>query len=615
LAFQRKGLSIHFFITVYLLKKIRKQLVMLLLSGVVLLLHAFATQPDQVAVRVRERYVWQLATLQQTLKEFRHNIAVGDTAEWKAGLLHCRKAYKRAEIIIAYQYPLIAKRLNGPALMEAEITNPNESVMPTGFQVIEEALFEEEPLVQQGKLLKQVDHVIAYTSLLQKQVDQVVITGAALYDALKLNLCTMASLGLSGFDTPMLLSALDEAGITLEETANLLEAAGENNIQLLQAIARCKAQLQAPGNTFVNFDRSRFLSQYWKPLLQALYRQQLSRKLPFIQQRRAIRTDVPDFLERNAFDPYFFAPDGTRPASRELIALGKALFSEPALSASGRSCAACHKPELAFTDGLKLNHSLQRDEQLQRNTPTVINAALQPVLFADARVAYLEEQAHDVIFNEREMDGNMEHTIKVLSASAAYKELFGRAFPGEKDKMTQERIIIALAAFERSMVRLDAPFDRFMRGDSLAMTLQQQKGFNLFMGKAKCGTCHFMPLFNGAVPPFYDRQDTEIIGVPATAHVLHPALDGDLGVYQLFRFPVKKGAFKTPTLRNAARTAPYMHNGVYPTLEEVIEFYDKGGGTGLGIAMKQQTLPSGSLQLTHDEKAALVAFIQTLSDE
>jgi cytochrome c peroxidase len=600
-----------------MMKRTKKKQASLLLLVVVIVifLHSFTAQPTSVTLKIRERYDLQLTGLKQSLQDFKKDILADNISLWTSDLLHCRKAYKKAEIIIAYRYPLIAKRLNGPALMEAEITNPNESMMPTGFQVIETLLFEKDVRQGKGKLLKQVDHIIAYVGILQNQADQLSMGRSELYDAVKLNLCTMASLGLSGFDTPLLLSALDEAKITLEESTGLLAAAGENSKEIQQNINQCLQLLNGQQMTFDNFDRSHFLVKGWRPLVQALYRQQQVRQIPFITQRRAIRTDVASFLETNAFDPYFFAPDTIQRAGIELIALGKALFAEPALSASGRSCAGCHKPELAFTDGLKLNHSLQSDEQLQRNTPTIINAALQPVLFADARVNYLEEQAHDVILNKKEMDGRPDEAIKALSSSARYRQLFIKAFPEQRGKIDQANIIAALVAFERSLIRLNAPFDRFMRGDSLAMTAQQQQGFNLFMGKAKCGTCHFMPLFNGAVPPFYDRQDAEIIGVPSALNAMNPELDSDLGVYQLFRFPIKKGAFKTPTLRNVAQTAPYMHNGLYPTLEEVIDFYDKGGGAGLGIAMEQQTLSQDKLLLTPQEKTALVAFLKALSDQ
>jgi cytochrome c peroxidase len=600
-----------------MMKRIKIKQASLLLSVVVIVIffHSFTVQPLSVTQKIKEYYGLQLTALKQSLLDFRKDVVADNATRWTSDLLHCRKVYKKAEIIIAYQYPLIAKRLNGPAVMEAEITNPNESVIPTGFQVIEELLFDGDVRQGKGKLLKQIDYIIAYVGILQNQVDQLSMGRSELYDAIKLNLCTMASLGLSGFDSPLLLSALDEGKTTLEESAGLLTVAGENSKEIQQNINQCLQLLNGQQTTFDNFDRSHFLVKGWRPLVQALYEQQQARKIPFVPQRKAIRNDVAGFLEANAFDPYFFAPDSIQRAGIELIALGKALFAEPALSASGRSCAGCHKPELAFTDGLKLNRSLQSDEQLQRNTPTIINAALQPVLFADARVNYLEEQAHDVILNKKEMDGRSDEAIKALSSSARYRQLFSKAFPEQRGKIDQANIIAALAAFERSLIRLNAPFDRFMRGDSLAMTAQQQQGFNLFMGKAKCGTCHFMPLFNGAVPPFYDRQDAEIIGVPSALNAMNRELDPDLGVYQLFRFPIKKGAFKTPTLRNVAQTAPYMHNGLYPTLEEVIDFYDKGGGAGLGIVMEQQTLSQDKLLLTPQEKTALVAFLKALSDQ
>jgi cytochrome c peroxidase len=367
--------------------------------------------------------------------------------------------------------------------------------------------------------------------------------------------------------------------------------------------------------TFENFDRARFLVHDLRLLFSALYNHQLKRNIPFLKKRSAVKTTAKSFFEEGAFDAYFFAPDSVTEAGEAVIALGKALFSETALSPSGRSCASCHRPEKAYTDGLQSNFSLQRDEHLPRNTPTVINAALQPVLFADSRVKYLEDQAHVVILNKHEMDGDIEQALQFINSSAKYTKLCNSAFPGKKQQITQANIIEAIAAFERSLIKLDAPFDQYMRGDTLAMSAQQIQGFNLFIGKAKCGTCHFMPLFNGAVPPFYDRQDAEIIGVPASTSTINPRLDNDLGVYDLFHSELKRGAFKTPSIRNAAWTAPYMHNGVYQTLEEVIDFYDKGGGKGLGIKMQQQTLPEEKLNLTPTEKAALIAFIKALSDK
>ena len=146
------------------------------------------------------------------------------------------------------------------------------------------------------------------------------------------------------------------------------------------------------------------------------------------------------------------------------------------------------------------------------------------------------------------------------------------------------------------------------------MNAAEINGFNLFMGKAKCATCHYVPLFNGSKPPTYYYQESEVIGVPATADTLHPLLDSDSGRIHTLNLDFFNHAFKTPTLRNIALTAPYMHNGVYKTLEEVIDFYDKGGGQGLGLSLPNQTLPADKLQLTKTEKKNLKAFLLTLTD-
>jgi len=134
------------------------------------------------------------------------------------------------------------------------------------------------------------------------------------------------------------------------------------------------------------------------------------------------------------------------------------------------------------------------------------------------------------------------------------------------------------------------------------------------MGKGLCATCHFMPLTNGTVPPFFSDHEKEVIGVPKTA--ANKELDEDLGFYWRHNeeLEVHKGMFKTPTIRNAALTAPYMHNGVYNTLEEVMNFYNKGGGGGLGFDLEHQTLPFDELKLSPKEEKALVTFVKTLSD-
>jgi cytochrome c peroxidase len=154
-----------------------------------------------------------------------------------------------------------------------------------------------------------------------------------------------------------------------------------------------------------------------------------------------------------------------------------------------------------------------------------------------------------------------------------------------------------------------------MAGNKKALTDEQQKGGNLFMGKGQCATCHFAPLFSGLIPPLYNRTEFEVLGTPFDDDLIHPLPDGDSGRLAFFPIDLYKGAFKTPTVRNAAVTAPYMHNGAFRNMEQVIDFYDKGGGNGIGLSVPNQTLSTVPLLLTPEEKKALIAFMTALTDK
>ena len=134
------------------------------------------------------------------------------------------------------------------------------------------------------------------------------------------------------------------------------------------------------------------------------------------------------------------------------------------------------------------------------------------------------------------------------------------------------------------------------------------------MGKAKCATCHFAPVFNGTVPPAFEESELEVIGVPETIAWENAIIDSDLGRYDIFESPKKKFAFKTPTVRNTSKTGPYMHNGVYNSLEDVLKFYNLGGGNGIGITLENQTLPTDTLDLSEIEIQQLITFLNTLED-
>ncbi len=271
---------------------------------------------------------------------------------------------------------------------------------------------------------------------------------------------------------------------------------------------------------------------------------------------------------------------------------------------------------MAFTDGLDKSLAIDRNGTVSRNSPTLINVAYQRDYFYDLRAKNLEKQVEHVIFSPREFGGNFAAIIEKLNRSNEYRSEFSTAFPEypTSNPIQVKPIQNALAAYVRSLVALNAPFDRYIRGESTFLSDEAKEGFNLFMGKAQCATCHFPPLFNGTVPPKYLESESEVLGVLQRFDTIHPQLDDDPGrMSEVVSLWMDK-SFKTSTVRNVKLTAPYMHNGAFRSLEEVILFYDHGGGAGLGLPVPNQTLPSSRLNLDKKEVKALVSFMESLTD-
>jgi cytochrome c peroxidase len=330
---------------------------------------------------------------------------------------------------------------------------------------------------------------------------------------------------------------------------------------------------------------------------------------------RAWRADVPSVYGANAFDARAYTPLTAPPQTDVLIALGARLFLDPRLSGTGtRSCASCHDPRHAFSDGMPTAASMSRGTTVARNTPSLINAGLEPRLFADERAASLEDQALEVLRSPAEMGSSDVAAAAAIARDDRYRGEFTLAFRADTgSSISPLHLRQALAAYVRSLVAMNSRFDRAVRGDTALLTQAEKRGFNLFMGKAGCGTCHFAPLFSGDTPPLYHASDAEVIGTPVSP--AHPAqLDADSGRARLDHLPAHLRAFKTPSLRNVALTAPYMHHGRFATLDDVLRFYDGGGGLGAGARIANQTLSGDRLHLTGDERNAIVAFLGTLTD-
>ncbi len=273
----------------------------------------------------------------------------------------------------------------------------------------------------------------------------------------------------------------------------------------------------------------------------------------------------------------------------ERIQLGKALFFDPRLSGSNWiSCATCHNPALGWSDGLAtaIGHGMH---ELARATPTILNTGFNKFQFWDGRARTLEEQAVGPIQAAGEMNQNMGELIDELSAIDGYKVLFEAAYPGEG--ISEETIGKALAAFQRTVVTTESTFDLWIKGDEDAITASAKRGFELFEGKGRCVICHSG--FNFTDDGFHNLGLKEEMP--------------DMGRYNVRKVAVLRGAFKTPTLRDVTLTAPYMHNGMYASMEEVIEHYDRGGD------VKEHLSPNmAPLNLTKQEKVDLLAFMKSL---
>lgn len=307
----------------------------------------------------------------------------------------------------------------------------------------------------------------------------------------------------------------------------------------------------------------------------------------------------------------------------EKIALGRALFDDKRLSADGKvSCSTCHQPDRAFTDGRTVAQGVEQRTGT-RNTPTLINSAYLTSLFWDGRRNSLEEQAADPLINPVEhalrSHGELVATVR---ADAAYAAGFRAAFGVGPEAIGIEHVVKALAAFERTLVAGDSPFDRYRYGgDATALSAAQLRGLDLFSGRARCAACHtlgkdhalltdheFHTLGIGqerAQPRLADRVLRLVRMSPAERgqSILADPEIADLGRFAVTLKPGDVGRFRTPTLRNVALTAPYMHDGSVPTLVAAVEreVYYRG---------LEAERP---LVLTPQEKADLVAFLQALT--
>ncbi|MDQ1165040.1 cytochrome-c peroxidase [Flavobacterium sp. SORGH_AS_0622] len=541
---------------------------------------------------------------------------VNDNSSQKEILEQFKKSrliYKKVEWAVEYFIPETARFMNGPALDEMELEE-NRSFEPHGFQVIEEMIYPEYNKESTEDLIRELNIFQSNIKQLKSTFEVIAISDDYVLDAIQQNVFRVIALGITGFDSPILQSSILEAGESLIVIPESLEKINANNkslTELKKLVSKAQKYCQE-NNNFNAFNRAVFISEYLNPISKKLKAFQKEEHIKNVKKSSPLKPTIETLFDKDAFDVNAFVLSEEYNFTKDKSILGEKLFYDKSLSKNNdRSCASCHHPEKAFTDGLKTNLSLT-GSNLARNTPTLTYASLQNAQFWDMRQLDLEKQSVDVIQNKDEMHGSMDNIHAKILLDQEYIKLFKKAYP-KTSKPEAWQIQNVIASYVRSLNSFDSRFDEYMRGNENSLNNQEIEGMNLFMGKAKCATCHFTPLFNGTVPPSYSKTEHEVIGTPneASGKTLSP----DKGRYLYNKIPQLVGAFKTPTVRNAAVSAPYMHNGVFKTLEEVVSFYNKGGGQGLGYSVENQTLPFDKLNLTVKEEQALVAFMKTLTDK
>lgn len=591
-----------------------------------------STHAKKIYTTAFNQFIQSTEKLENTFAQYQQNKI--DSNELRNEFIMCRKAYKQVEFFLAYFDPEAVKaNINGAPLPSLEPNAPGVNVLaPSGLQILDELLFEATSDWDAPKITSLMHDLKADAHnlyLVQKASN---IYDRHVFEALRSGLLRIFTLGVTGFDTPSSGVAIDEAKTGFESMFNTYKFYAphirKQNEKLADNITNhfeTAIEWLTNNNDFDSFDRLTFLKTYINPIYNDLLDAQLALGVETIYETTSLKIPI-NYNSGNLFDedflnPYFYVKLSKKEDNDKVRELGKTLFFDPVLSGNGkRACASCHDPQKGFADGVAKSMAFDFQGDVGRNAPTVINAAYATKFFHDMRSENLDAQIEQVVLNPKEFHTNYIDITKKLKQSEEYVQLFKEAFPGyEQDGyIFKSTVSFALASYIISLKSFNSPFDQYVRGETAQIADDVKRGFNLFMGKAACGTCHFAPVFNGNVPPNYQDSESEVLGVTKDDDLEHAELDQDLG-----RIANKKPqdeaefmrhAFKTPTVRNIELTAPYMHNGAYKTLEKVMDFYNKGGGAGLGLNVHNQTLPFDSLALNQQEVNDIIAFMKSLTD-
>jgi cytochrome c peroxidase len=592
-------------------------------------------QKDTVPEKVAALYA---ANFQKFQKEVDSLAGLANNAtsvdEWEAlkkQVERTRLVYKEIEFIFDYYQTFYnGTYINGAPLPKvSEYFEADKVIPPGGLQALDEAVYE-------AASIENLQHIKVLANGLKERVDfisqihlPINLKSSQIIECIRSGIVRIFTLGVTGFDTPGSVNGLQESYVSwqsMETTFLYFESSITPEAKAeFEAIKKLFSQGKKVLNAnthFNDFDRLSFLKEVVNPLYAALLEFQNLNNIVL----EPYKKHAQNYQARNIFDVDFLNTDFYSELvylpldNPKTIALGELLFQDPQLSKDNMmSCASCHNPNKGFSDGLAKSISNQEGVFTERNAQTLMDAGYSTRYFWDMRASDLERQVIHVIDNDLEFNTDFDAIVNKLNKNPNYNKLFKEAYGGiNTEDINQRSISNALAAYVNSLKSFNSPFDKYVRNETKDYPDNAKRGFNLFMGKAACGSCHFAPVFNGTIPPFYLESESEVLGITQGFDSIGPKLDTDLGRManglKLDNHPFLKNSFKTVTVRNIALTAPYMHNGLFDTLEEVLAFYNLGGGAGMGLEVENQTLPDTPLDLSQQEIADIIAFMETLTD-
>lgn len=533
---------------------------------------------------------------------------------------------KKIDFLLRYLHEVEYKKINGVMPIEWETEVYEKWKTPYrregGGLFLAYAFLEENNNEAVQKQMDTAIHALDYY-LKNDTIQNLLKMPSTYLFANRLFLLNLSSIYTTGFENPNKEAIIPELKFQMEYMKNWYSAYNstfneavhfDNNY--LALFEKCNRFLHAQSNDFTQFNHFVFIQKYINPMFAI--------NQSWIEKQHLTSTVLVDYSlnvsSKSIFDKTLYEAQQKKgiynlqmPKEDETLLsdIGKTLFYDPILSGNNkRSCANCHSPQHFLQDGKKTALHFDSTQYLSRNSPSLCNIMFQHLLHIDGKHQTTLQQAKGVTSNPDEMNSAEIDILNKIKSIPLYKKSFDKLQKYTTDKhFSMQHIASALTFYYSQFSFFRSDFDAMIDNETTTSP-DVEKGFNIFMSKAQCATCHFLPQFNGVKPPF-NSSEFEVLGTPES--LAQKSISIDKGRYTIHKVAAMENAFRTPTLRNVLHTAPYMHNGVFNTIDEVLDFYNNGGGANKYM-VANQTLSNDSLQLNKSELQYLKSFLSALNE-